>query len=93
MASGLPVFATLHGGIPEAIDDGANGVLVPERDHEALARALLDWTRRPGALTQLARRGADSVAEKFEQRRQARALEDFYFEALGWLDEAEPPRP
>ena len=38
MASGLPVFATRHGGIPEAIDDGVSGVLVDERDHAALAR-------------------------------------------------------
>src|SRR4029453_41537 len=34
MASGLPVFATAHGGIPEAIENGVSGVLVPERDHE-----------------------------------------------------------
>src|SRR5438445_4405355 len=32
MATGLPVFATEHGGIPEAIENGASGVLVPERD-------------------------------------------------------------
>src|SRR3712207_7922014 len=36
MASGLPVFATTHGGIPEAIENGVSGVLVAERDHEAL---------------------------------------------------------
>ena len=41
MASGLPVFATEHGGIPEAIENAVSGVLVPEHDHEALSRALL----------------------------------------------------
>ena len=82
MASGLPVFATCHGGIPEAIDSGVSGLLVAERDHAALAEALLDWTSRPEALTRLAQAGADAVAAKFEQGAQARALEDFYLEAL-----------
>src|SRR5207248_8009941 len=42
MASGLPVFATQHGGIPEAIENGLSGVLVPESDYEALSHALLE---------------------------------------------------
>jgi colanic acid/amylovoran biosynthesis glycosyltransferase len=82
MASGLPVFATRHGGIPEAIDSGVSGVLVDERDHEGLARSLLDLTARPDELSLLARRGAEIVREKFEQQAQARKLEDYYFEAL-----------
>ena len=82
MASGLPVFATRHGGIPEAIEDGASGVLVEERDDAALAVALQNWTNKPSELNELAGRGAQIVAEKFEQRKQARQLEDFYFEAL-----------
>ncbi len=36
MATGLPVFATIHGGIPEAIENGISGILVAERDHEAI---------------------------------------------------------
>jgi colanic acid/amylovoran biosynthesis glycosyltransferase len=83
MASGLPVFATRHGGIPEAIEDGVSGVLVDERDHVALAEALLDWTGRPEALHRLAKAGANTVAANFEQNAQARVLEDLYFEALG----------
>jgi colanic acid/amylovoran biosynthesis glycosyltransferase len=82
MASGLPVFATNHGGIPEAIDHGVSGVLVPERSHETLADELLEWTERPRDLQQLARMGARVVADKFEQRGQVRALEAIYDEAL-----------
>ena len=37
MATGLPVFATEHGGIPEAIENGVDGVLVPERDDESIS--------------------------------------------------------
>jgi glycosyltransferase involved in cell wall biosynthesis len=83
MASGLPVFATYHGGIPEAIEQGASGVLVKERDATALAEALLSWTERSRDLSQLAQAGAHAVAEKFEQGAQTRALEEIYFEALG----------
>ena len=83
MASGLPVFATKHGGIPEAIDDGVSGVLVDERDDAALSEALLGWSKRPDALHRLAEAGARAVAANFEQKQQARALEDLYFEAIG----------
>jgi colanic acid/amylovoran biosynthesis glycosyltransferase len=78
MASGLPVFATRHGGIPEAIDDGISGVLVSERDHGALASALISSTRRPEELTRLGRAGAAAVAAKFDLQAQARRLEEIY---------------
>jgi colanic acid/amylovoran biosynthesis glycosyltransferase len=82
MASGLPVFATNHGGIPEAIENGVSGILVPEGDHEALARALLDAVKDRALLTQLARAGADAIAQKFEQSSQVRRLEDIYLQAM-----------
>jgi colanic acid/amylovoran biosynthesis glycosyltransferase len=83
MASGLPVFATEHGGIPEAIEQGQSGILVKESDHEALAGALLNAVANPDALAGLARGGAESVRQKFEQTSQTRKLEDYYFEAMG----------
>ena len=82
MASGLPVFATAHGGIPEAIEDGVSGILVPEGDHMALSRALLGLVEQPIVLTKFAQAGAAAVAEKFEQSMQVRKLEAYYFEAM-----------
>jgi colanic acid/amylovoran biosynthesis glycosyltransferase len=83
MASGLPVFATNHGGIPEAIESGTSGVLVQERDDEALSAALLEWTKQPEKLRDLAREGAGEVRKKFESKTQVRVLEAIYFEAIG----------
>jgi colanic acid/amylovoran biosynthesis glycosyltransferase len=82
MASGLPVFATGHGGIPEAIEDGKSGILVKESDHDALARALLDAVAHPDRLAAIAGSGAESVRQEFEQTAQTRKLEEYYFEAM-----------
>src|SRR5205823_3557357 len=83
MASGLPVFATQHGGIPEAIENGVSGVLVAERDDAALARALFDATQDRQLLARLARNGAEAIAQKFEQRAQIRKLEEIYMQLAG----------
>src|SRR6266699_2743513 len=78
MASGLPVFATQHGGIPEAIENGVSGVLVRERSADELARALLNAVQDPGFLSRVARAGAEVVRERFDLGAQARRLEDIY---------------
>ena len=41
MAAGLPVAATAVGGVPEAVVDGETGILVPPRDPDALADAVV----------------------------------------------------
>jgi len=83
MASGLPVFATDHGGIPEAIENGVSGILVPECDHEALSHALLEAVQDRHLPARLARNGADVVAEKFDQQKQIRRLEEIYLGMIG----------
>jgi len=82
MATGLPVFATTHGGIPEAIESRVSGILVAERDADALARELIASAAEPATLSAIAQGGADAVREKFEQREQVRRLENYYFEAM-----------
>jgi glycosyltransferase involved in cell wall biosynthesis len=83
MATGLPVFATDHGGIPEAIENGVSGVLVPERDYEALSQALLKAVQDRDLLARLARNGANAVAQKFDQQNQIRRLEEIYLGMIG----------
>ncbi len=82
MATGLAVFATEHGGIPEAIENGVSGVLIPERDDSALAQALLNTTQDPGFLSRIARSGAEAVREKFDLQQQAQQLEEIYLNLL-----------
>ena len=82
MATGLPVFATEHGGIPEAVEHGVSGVLVPERDEFVLVESLLDAVRDPDSLSHMARRGGDVVRQKFDLSNQARRLEDIYLRLL-----------
>jgi colanic acid/amylovoran biosynthesis glycosyltransferase len=79
MASGLPVFATNHGGIPEAIENGISGVLVAERDHAALAQALLGAEQDRHLLARL---GSQAVGEKFDQCAQVRRLEEIYLKTM-----------
>jgi colanic acid/amylovoran biosynthesis glycosyltransferase len=78
----LPVFATQHGGIPEAIENGVSGFLVRERDHVALTHSLLESSEDRHLLSRIAHRGAEVVAEKFDRRVQARRLEEIYLKAI-----------
>lgn len=41
LAQGIPVLSTQHSGIPEVVQDGKSGFLVPERDVDALAEKLV----------------------------------------------------
>lgn len=81
MATGLPVVATRHGGIPEAVHEGANGLLVDERDDDALYGAMRRITGEPAMYHALSEEAAKSVRREFGQEEAIRRLESFYDEA------------
>ncbi len=82
MAAGLPVVATLHGGIPEAVENGADGLLAPEKSPRELGEAIAKLLDSPELLENCSRRARESVVAKFGERSSIAALEDAYREAL-----------
>jgi colanic acid/amylovoran biosynthesis glycosyltransferase len=82
MATGLPVLATFHGGIPEAVTHDRTGLLVPEKDHEALFEAMRQITSNPDQLNTFGQAAARTVRDEFEQAKQVEKLEDYYDEAV-----------
>jgi colanic acid/amylovoran biosynthesis glycosyltransferase len=78
MAKGLPVLSTYHSGIPELVEDGRSGFLVPEHDIELLGDRLqlliesskqsLDQMGRYGRLTVERDYDMDVLNDRLEER-------------------------
>jgi glycosyltransferase involved in cell wall biosynthesis len=83
MASSRPVVGTDHGGIPELLEDGVSGILIPPRDEKAMADALIELLSNNRAK---ARSMGDAALvwarEQFDPARQMRAIEDQFLEML-----------
>jgi glycosyltransferase involved in cell wall biosynthesis len=65
MAFGLPVVATRAGAMPEVVEDGVTGVLVPPGDAQALADAILSLLNDRGRACRMGEAGRDRVATEF----------------------------
>jgi len=81
MAMGLPVISTLHGGIPELVQDGVSGYLVPERDVEALSDRLKRLLNEPERWPEMGLAGRTYV-EKYFNLEQLNDLLVTRYEAL-----------
>jgi len=80
MACGRPAVCTAVGGIPEILNDGETGYLVPPKDPQQLAVRLLDLLSDPRTARRMGRAGRDRVEAEFSLDRSVemaqRALED-----------------
>jgi glycosyltransferase involved in cell wall biosynthesis/peptidoglycan/xylan/chitin deacetylase (PgdA/CDA1 family) len=74
MASGLPVVATAISGVPELVESGTSGLLVPPGDVVELADALEQLARSPAVRRAMGRAGREKVIREFNQDMSARAL-------------------
>jgi glycosyltransferase involved in cell wall biosynthesis len=80
MAFGVPVVATAAGGIPEAVTDGVTGRLVPPRDPDALAAALVEALAHPARRAEWGRAGRQRFEERFTAERMVEATLAVYAE-------------
>jgi glycosyltransferase involved in cell wall biosynthesis len=65
MAFGLPVVASRAGGLPEVVEDGVTGLLVPPGDSRALAEAVEELLRRPDLRRRMGAAGRERVRAHF----------------------------
>jgi glycosyltransferase involved in cell wall biosynthesis len=83
MASGCPVVATRVGGLPDLIDEGQTGYLVPRGDAHAVAAAMLRLLRAPEAVRRMGETARARVKDCFPVRRLIQDTEELYLELLG----------
>ena len=82
MALGVPVISTNVGGVPEMVENGRTGLLVPTEDAQSLAQAILSLASFPTDRNQMAGRGKDFVKDHLTEDRMLRAISDMYLSAF-----------
>ena len=79
MACGTTMLAAASGGIPEIIEHGRNGWLIPQGDEQALADAVVYLICQPALMAELAEQAETHVALHFSAERYLVELQAFYF--------------
>jgi starch synthase len=74
MAAGLPVVAARQAAVPELVEDGVTGLLVPPHDDEALGNALKRLIDDPALGEELGSAGRARLLERFDARKTTAAL-------------------
>ena len=81
-ASGVPAVGTVHGGIPEIIDEGVTGYLVQERDVEALSSRLGTLLADAALRERMGKAARAKMERQYDVRKRVAELEDLYDEAI-----------
>jgi hypothetical protein len=81
LAVGTPIIATAVGGVPEIVEDGVNGVLVPPNDPRSLGAAMAALTSGDESELRRLRRGAERDAGRFDVETTFTAIRSVLMEA------------
>ena len=79
----LPVVASNVHGIPDVVEDGVTGILVPPKDVAALSQAILRLLRDPEERRRMGRAGREMVATRYSWADNARRMEALYNSLIG----------
>jgi phosphatidylinositol alpha 1,6-mannosyltransferase len=82
MASGVPVVASAVGGIPDVVEHGRSGLLVPPADPRALRDAVRSQLADDALYARLAAGGRRRVEDRFDATSAAAGMERVYGLAL-----------
>jgi glycosyltransferase involved in cell wall biosynthesis len=82
MAAGKPVISTAVGGVPELVEDGRSGLLVPRGSPKALAEAVNLMVKNHEAREAMGRASLGLATERFDARVMTRAYEGLYDEIV-----------
>ncbi|WP_066426655.1 glycosyltransferase [Anabaena sp. 4-3] len=82
MLMGLPVIATAHGGIPELVQDGISGFLVPERDADAIAEKLTYLIEHPENWFAMGYAGRNYVEKNYDLNKLNDELVQIYYQVI-----------
>lgn len=82
MSCSLPVVATTAGALPEVVEDGRGGILVPPRDSYALAGAIKRLLKDEHMRKVMGEEGRRRVVRQFDWREAARKTIEVYQEVL-----------
>jgi glycosyltransferase involved in cell wall biosynthesis len=83
MATGIPVLATNHAGIPEIITHNQEGILVRENDVNHLAQALEYMLMDRSSWDRFSLSARQKVEQNFDQKRQLLLQAKYYDELIG----------
>lgn len=78
MATGIPVIASTHAGLPELVLDHDTGLLVPTRNAAALSDAVVTLINQPELASKVSRNGRAMVENEHNVKNQVKQTEDLY---------------
>lgn len=81
-AAVVPVISTLHAGIPDVIINGVTGILVEEKDVNAMATAMEALLNNPSQAHEMGLKGRQNIIDNFSLKRHINAIDELVSKAV-----------